>query len=266
MGTRLYTEVTAPDRGGLDTQSIFSTGRFYFGGLTTGNYIVYLQGGGFDGEKNPNHRLPFDIVDDSPVPPEALLLSGGTLAVYGTSSATTLSYVTNLNSTPTGLTAINAGEGVKLDGIEESAQVNSVRPIWIQTPTGNTTEYTTYTTNLTSWAPIPRSRFSYIRGRGNAVELKFAVPGFNDELVPTDAGQIKMELMHQSLTGTVLFTAISAEFKNNSVEIITGTTGAINDAGYPEGYIFNGQLYYKRIDYGGTGVITIWGGNIYEQR
>lgn len=124
-GARLSTEVTGQGVGGRATQTIFTKGRFYFGGLTTGNYIVYLQGVGFDAEKNPVHRMPFDIVDDAPVPDTALLFSGGTLFLFGNqSSAVTLSYEANLVSKPAELGDINVGEGLKLAGIEAGADVN----------------------------------------------------------------------------------------------------------------------------------------------
>lgn len=124
-GVRLSTEVTGQGVGGRATQTIFSKGRFYFGGLTTGNYIVYLEGVGFNAEKNPIHRMPFDIVDDAPVPDTALLFVGGTLFLFGNqSSAVTLSYEANLVSKPTALATINAGEGAKLAGIETGAEVN----------------------------------------------------------------------------------------------------------------------------------------------
>ena len=72
-GSLLDTDITNQGKKGIATQTIFNVGRFYFGGLTTGNYVVYLQGGGFDGINNPAHRLPFDIVDPEQVPAETLM-------------------------------------------------------------------------------------------------------------------------------------------------------------------------------------------------
>lgn len=111
----LDTEVTGQSTGGKANQRIFSKGRFYFGGLTTGNYIVYLQGGGFDGINVPAHRMPFDIVDDAQVPDTALLFVGNELQLFvNQSSAVTLSYIVNLVSKPTELATINFAEGDKL--------------------------------------------------------------------------------------------------------------------------------------------------------
>lgn len=114
-GSLLDTDITNQGKKGIATQTIFNVGRFYFGGLTTGNYVVYLQGGGFDGINNPAHRLPFDIVDPEQVPAETLMFVGNQLYLFGNqSSATTLSYVVNLVSKPTALATINAAEGAKL--------------------------------------------------------------------------------------------------------------------------------------------------------
>ena len=124
-GSILDTDVTGQGKKGVATQTLYNVGRFYFGGLTTGNYVVYLQGGGFNGINDPSHRLPFDIVDPAQVPDEMLMFVGTQLFLFGNqSSATTLSYIVNLVSKPEELATINAGEGAKLAGIETGAQVN----------------------------------------------------------------------------------------------------------------------------------------------
>ncbi len=184
-GSLLNTEVTGQGTGGKNRQTIFSRGRFYFESLTTGNYIVYLQGGGFDGVGNPAHRMSFDIVDPDQVPSTALMFVDGQLYLFGNqSSATTLSYVANLVSKPAELAAINAGEGAKLAGIEAGADVSAGRQIWTESASGAKdgdtpaeAEFKEYSNETDAFYRV--HRFYYTAGR-KEVTLRLKYEGYVD--------------------------------------------------------------------------------------
>lgn len=134
-GSLIASEVT-PSPNSKQPQSIHSVGRYFFGNLQSGTYVVYLMGGGLDGNRNPSHRKQFAIVDDNPIPSDTLLLSGGTTLVlyanggtpspmpWGQVSKTSSSIgdlvnhsYTGLTEQPTELATINATEGAKLTNI-----------------------------------------------------------------------------------------------------------------------------------------------------
>ena len=54
-GDILATEVS-PSKGGLSHRGVAGKGRYYFDQLDPGRYVVYLQGAGFDGERNIRDR------------------------------------------------------------------------------------------------------------------------------------------------------------------------------------------------------------------
>lgn len=263
-GSRISTDVT-PSKAGREVQRIDAPGRFYFGNVSPGTYIVYLQGRGFNGEVEPAHRQQFVIVDDNPVPDDTLMLSGGTLVRYnaGGLPAVALPY-DQLSDSPTGLSEINAGEGTKLSGIETGAQVASSRILWQARSLTGSTGFTQYTTTSTTWVGFGESpTFQFIKGRGSTVSVTFSLPVRVEDALISDTGEVRIELYGVFNTGATLYAATSPVFSNSTFAVQTVVISGIVDA---EDTQFTARLLFRRIDNGGTGVVYGYGGAVYEKR